>query len=308
MTESGADGDAGIQRKWLYTNAPRTLHHISDHPYYHINLDTWYYALWEAPNQSVMLGALDLGERPLTAAQGVGTFIAYQVAAFRDAFADIFHPTVVRVNYKPQLSGVVGSLFEFPAPETQEDVQAIQTALERSAYEGITGLTIPFSMWATIRDDSGRLTDVWLPAAGQVWYPVEYTAGYISTPPIVTYLLTPSAKAGLAHWTVDLECNVASLFRRTNAPALALARGGWRKWLQTHPIGVESGDEDDGRSGDDEEEWDGDGDGIITLMNPPLGTPPDNQELYERNMPRLRAAVKRWEEALGVSFAWSGTL
>lgn len=107
------------------------------------------------------MGRAALGDGPLTAAQGVAAF----VKDFCDAFTELFSPVAVRVGYKPRLSGVGLPVLNLPAPETEEDVPFIQSALEQSAdvYEGITGMTIGFAMHATVRDNAGRLAQVWLP-------------------------------------------------------------------------------------------------------------------------------------------------
>jgi hypothetical protein len=118
-------------------------------------MDTWYYSEWADPNHTASLGTVALRDGPLTAAQGAADFVARQVALFLDAFSGLFFPTAVRAGYKPHLTGVVSHAFDFLVPETLEDVQVIQTTLERSAYDGIIDLTIEFDIWATVRDPSG---------------------------------------------------------------------------------------------------------------------------------------------------------
>lgn len=249
----------------------------------------------------------------------MAAFVARQVTDFRDAFAGLFRPVAVRVGYKPYLSGVGHPILNLPAPETPADVQAIQTMLEQSAatYEGITFLGIDFMMRATLRDDDGQLAEVWLPYSGEASYRARYFDGYRSNLPqsvAVTYLLTPSAQAGIAPWDVDLHCNFLSLFCADNTEVLARVRGQWQQWLQTHPDGAdgaahESQERENDESGDvAAEREDAYEVYVITLAVPPHGTPPDNRELGARNAPRLRAAVARWEERLGTSFEWAVTL
>ena len=45
--------------------------------------------------------------------------------------------------------------------------------------------------------------------------------------------------------------------------------------------------------------------GSVTLLEPPPGTPETNQDLSERNAPRLRAAIAQWEQVSGHAFEWS---
>jgi hypothetical protein len=151
------------------------------------------------------------------------------------------------------------------------------------------------------------LTENWLPNAGQVWFNAHYIAESIHSFPAVTFLLTPEAKAGIVPWSVRLECNVASLFRFTNAETLARARAYWRQWLEAHPAATDLNDELDedyesdvnDKAGNDDEER------IIALAKPLPVAPLDNQELATKNLPRLRDGVQRWEEALGTPFTWA---
>lgn len=201
MADSTSDTTARAQRRWLYTNVPNAFPGLGDldDPLFHLTMDTWYYSEWADPNHWVSFGTLPLGDGPLRG-QGVAAFVARQVALFLDAFSGVFRPTAVRMWYKPQLTGVVHHAFGFSAPETQEDVQAIQSALEQSAYDGIDWLTIDFEVGATVRDEGGQFTEIWLPYAGTAHYHAHYTDGYSSDPPkygAVTYLLTPEAKAGM---------------------------------------------------------------------------------------------------------------
>jgi hypothetical protein len=297
-----------MQRRQFYTNVLRAFPGLGDLdlPLLHFTMDTWYYAEWADHNHRASLGTLALGDGPLTAAQGSAAFVARQVALFLDAFSGLFFPTAVRVGYKPHLTRVVSHAFDLPVAETQEEVQAIQTALEQSTYDGIINLTVDFDLWATVRDQGGQFTQIWLPDAGTARYHAHYADGYSSDPPrygAVTYSLTPAAKAGRAPWAVDLHCNFISLFRATNAGVLARVRGQWQQWLQTHPLTAELSD-----LGDEAEDHSEQDDEVVTLAMAPHGTSPDNQDLYDRNTPRLRAAIARWEESLGTPFEWAVTL
>lgn len=312
MAEARSDGELGQQRKRLYTYVPTTvLRDVGgDDPYFRLNMDTWYFSEWADPYHFATFGTAALGDGPLTAAQDVVAFVAQQILAFRAAFSGLFRPTSVTVGFKPRLTGVRHISYTFPVPETPEDVQALQTTPEQPAYEGITGFIVGFALQATVRDEHGQLAQVWIPKAGSANYHARYTAGSVSNRPrsvAVTYLLTPSAQAGIAPWTVELECSFLSLFRATNAEVLARVRDRWQRWLEVHPSGTADVPDDE----DDESQGASDGwevDRIVTLAQPPPGTPPDNRDLYERNTPRLHAAVRRWEEKLGAPFEWAVTL
>src|SRR5262249_39165021 len=72
MTESRSAGELGKQRQRLYTNVPTTvLCDVSgDHPYFRLNMDTWYFSEWADPNHWAILGTAAVGDGPLTPAQG----------------------------------------------------------------------------------------------------------------------------------------------------------------------------------------------------------------------------------------------
>src|SRR5262249_54140085 len=211
----------------------------------------WYFSEWDDPNHWAILGTAAVGDGPLTPAQGVVAFVARQVNAFREAFSGLFRPTSMNVRLKPRLSGARSIVHTFPVPETLENVRALQSTLEQStyerltsssagfaglmtvedmqalqttpeqpAYEGITGFSVGCSMYATVRDENRQLTQVWIPDAASAHFHACYTSGSIANPPpsvTVTYLLTPSAQAGIAPWRVELNCSFLSLFRGTNA-------------------------------------------------------------------------------------------
>ena len=162
-----------MRREQRYTNVQRVFLDAGN-PFAGVTMDTWYYsewpgptpsATWASPTPSATLGGAALGDGPLTAAQGVVAFVARQVFAFRESLAGLLRPTHVSVGFRPRLDGVESRPLTFRVPERQEDVQAIQTAMEQYPYEGITSLSIPFAMLATVRDERGWLSQVWLPYA-----------------------------------------------------------------------------------------------------------------------------------------------
>ena len=305
MAESRSDGTPQMPRRWLYTNVPNVFPLLGDDdiPLFHVNMDTWYFKEFGHPNPRALPGRMAIGTGPITKAQGVAAFIARQMATFRDAFSGVFRPASVQVGYTPRLTGIQGSWYDFPAPSTPEEMQALQTGVELATYDGITSLWIRFEMQATVRDERGQFVQLWLPDAGKAFYHAAYRDTSTPNPVPYTSLLTPLAKTGIAPWSVDLRCAFLSLFRETNADVLVQVRDRWQRWLQTHPIGVQLGNDEDrgakGDSSDDQEE-----DYIVTLAVPPPGAPPDNRDLSERNLPRFRTAVARWEERLDSTFEW----
>jgi hypothetical protein len=306
VAESRSDGTRDIQRLRRYTNALTEGYNAGNFPFpfFAVNMDTWYYMVaWADPNH-VTLGALVLADAPLTAAQGVAAFIARQVVAFLDAFAGVFRPVWVQVGYhEPRSNNTIFHAFHFAGPQSPEEGAAIQTALEASAdaYESLVTLRIAYDMRATVRDEHGQFTEIWLPDAGEASYHAHHTAGSLSQY-LAHYgarslsLLAPSAQERIAQWSAKLECNFISLLRESNADMLGRVRTRWQRWLQTHPIDAESDDELE-----DEHENES---YVITLAVPPPATPPDNWDLAERNLPRVRAAVARWEQRLGTPFEW----
>jgi hypothetical protein len=293
-----------MSRRWLYTNIPNVFPLLGDDdlPLFHVNMDTWYYQQFGHPKPFALPGRMDIGNGPITKAQGVAAFIARQVATFLDAFSGVFRPVAVQVGYRPRLTGIQGSWYDFPAPKTLEEVQTLQTGVEQATYDGITSLWIHFEMQATVRDEHGQFLQLWLPDAGWAFYHAAYRDTSAPNPVPHTALLTPLAKTGIAPWSVDLRCAFLSLFRETNAEVLAQVRDRWQRWLQTHPISAQlNKDEDEEVQGDRDKDR---GEYIVTLAVPPRGTPRDNRELSERNMPGFRTAVARWEERLGSPFDW----
>jgi hypothetical protein len=168
-------------------------------------------------------------------------------------------------------------------------------------------MSIACDLLATLRDEQGEYHDRWLPWASYLRYRAGGYRGSSlpDTPGVVAvYPLTPLGEAGRAAWRITLSCDFLSLFRPNNAETLERARAYWRTWLQAHPPSAASED------GESTLEWLGEADGqpleayFITLAEPTDGTPADNQALYERNWPRLHAALQAWERSMQQPFQW----
>ena len=113
--------------KWRYTNAATAFPEVDDLPYFHVNMDTWYYSEWVDPQSPRHPGkGGSWGGSNNAKKQDVGAFIAQQVAAFRDSFSDIFRPALISIGITPKLTGVVHNLRRFSPPVSQEEVEALQ--------------------------------------------------------------------------------------------------------------------------------------------------------------------------------------
>jgi hypothetical protein len=280
-------------------------------------MDTWYWSEWEIDGRDAIIGTVDVGEAPLTLAQGVSAFLVEQVQAFHDQFAGVLRPRALYLYPKSDLTGVGSEQQYFQAPKTAADAQALQDAIDRlTSYrpwvgdvpvDAITGMAIVYDLFATIGDERGAYQDLWLPWAGRMWYHAnDYWQGYI--PPthgvVGTHVLSPLAKVGRAVWDAKLTCDFLSLFRPDNVAVLDRVRAYWQTWLQAHPPGDLPEDDMTHEQLEEAEEKPHEA-YFMTLTEPPDGTPLDNQDLHERNWPRLQAAVQRWERWLQRPFSWS---
>jgi hypothetical protein len=297
-----------------FTNAPTVLRALGATPYFDVSMDTWYWSEWEPNGKVARLGTLRLGEGPLTMARGVSAFVVQHAQAFCTCFAGVLRPSVLYVVFTPKLTGIRSGLKKLGVPATDDEALAVLAAIDHTTdwlpereglpYEGITCWRMTFDLLATVRDEAGAFQERWLPEAGEVCYYARYSGGPVSARGgTAVHRLTPLGKDGRADWTVSVECNVLSLFRRTNTRMLQRVRGYWRTQLQTDSQLTEREHADTGTL-----DVTGQPDALeayfLTLAEPPAGTPADNRALYERNWPRLQAAVQRWERWIERPFHW----
>jgi hypothetical protein len=78
----------------------------------------------------------------------------------------------------------------------------------------------------------------------------------------------------------------------------------WRTWLEAHLPDAAPEDEMLQKLLQEVSERCDDEACVMTLAEPPDGTP-QNQDLYERNWPRLQGAVQRWERWLQSPIRWT---
>jgi hypothetical protein len=304
--------------RWRYINGPTTFAEARLPLFFQLRMDTWYWSESEFNGGGAIIGAVDYGEGSLTVAQGVSAFLVEQVQAFHDQFAGVLRPRALYFYPKPDLTGVGSEQQYFQVPMTAEEALALQGAIDRlTSYrpwvgdvpvDAITGMAIVYDVFVTIRDEQGAYQDLWLPWAGTMWYHAnDYWERYI--PPthgvVGTHALSPLAKAGHAVWDAKLTCDFLSLFRPDNVEVLDRVRSYWRTWLETHPASDLPGDDEITQEQLEEAEVKPDRANFMTLAEPPDGTPSDNQDLCERNWPRLQEAVQRWERWLQRPFRWT---
>jgi hypothetical protein len=252
-----------------------------DNPYLHTRMDTWYYS-----DSVDDVGEMDLGEASLSARNGLGVAATHWLAAWWEGFRGLALPLDVSAPYVKSLRPTV-LLGEHKVIQPDTTPQAVGSWLETITYP-IYQLHIPFDLEVTVRAWDGTLQETRLLRPGFVdlsatgWDPRNWTVDELAEPPVMA-------------WRALMTLDNVSLFRRSNAPVLQRVRRLWkmRRELDPGSGSLEVHTEDDA---------------IVTLADPPPGTPPDNEELYERNAPRLREAIRRWEQATGCPFKWKVSL
>jgi hypothetical protein len=316
VTEDPIVGSIPAAARWRYTNGPTTFAEARVPLFFQLRMDTWYWSESEIDGREALIGAVDLGEAPLTLAQGVSAFLIDQMQAFQEHCCGVLRPRALYLYTLPELTGVGSEQHYFRVPNTAEDAQALQEAIDRlTSYrsgvgdvsvDAIHGMAIISDMFVTIRDERSAYQDLWLPWAGTMWYHAnDYWEGYI--PPthgvVGTHVLSSLAKAGRAVWSAKLASDFLSLFRPDNSEVLDRVRAYWQAWLQGHPSSDLPEDSITQEELEEAEEKPHEA-YVMTLAEPPDETPPDNQDLYERNWPRLQAVLQRWQNGLHRPFEW----
>jgi hypothetical protein len=244
-----------------------------------LRLDTWYYQIDEE------LGHMGLQDGPVTC-EGGPLYLWQQLAGFRDAFADLARlRPVAQVNYQEREPIPAGYWAAAPMESEDAFVRTVETGFR--AHDHI--LQGAYVMWegrAMVRDHSGDLVERWLPDMGFT----RLYAGLNGKP------LRDLTHGQPVQWRAPVYMNFVSLFRRDNTEILTAARDQWKRLQALEPPATVDFDESSPAEL------------IVALADPPAGTPPDNEELYERNTPRLREAIRRWEQATGHPFEWEVSL
>ncbi|WIG58917.1 MAG: hypothetical protein OJF49_001664 [Ktedonobacterales bacterium] len=242
-------------------------------------LDTWYY------DDLAELGAMAIGVGGLKGETQVGVFLARQIRLFAEAFASVASVrNTIRGSYQTTFPSVLGPPFSVESDTLPDLLERLEERVVPLPY--VRGAGIQLDVLASVRDEQGTLRQRWLRNVGSL----RLSAGTTGED------AQRVRDEGLAPWTARLRFGVVSVFQRDNSAVLAEVRENWKQLRQQNP----------------QLTWD-DREGaipplVITLADPPSGTLATNQELYERNAPRLREAIAKWERATGHPFQWAVAL
>lgn len=255
-----------------------------DHPervrIWDVRLDTWYYLADEN------LGRMDLPAGPVTRAGGV-RHLWQQLAAFHAAFAPMarLHP-VAQINYQEREPIPAGYWTRAPLESEAAFVHAVETGF-RAREHILQGGYVEWDGLAMVWDDTtGDVVERWLPDMGHTWLYAGLEGKSL-----------PDLSQGQAvPWWAFVHMNFISLFRRDNSATLAVARAQWKRLRALDPTTTVDRNESSPAEL------------IVALADPPSGAPPDNQDLYAVNAPRLRGAIAQWEQATGQPFQWKTSL
>lgn len=252
--------------------------------YFQFRLDTWYYQEGEE------VGKMQLGEGPLTTSEGVLDFVTTQVYAVRRGLAALLRPHAIHLNYKPSLdSPQTHTLFFGPDDLIAPPDRGFAEFVDFPHF--VVSFSVRCAAWVVLRDNAGDLRDVWLPEAGEVQFFAEWSERYTPRwPPDVTQ--KPSVPPTRVPWVASLDLNILSLFLPDNTTRLALVREAWKRVRAEDPSATAFSNYPDDYF-------------IVTLVEPPTGTPADNRELHSLNALHLYEAISRWEQVSGRKFEWT---
>jgi hypothetical protein len=144
------------------------------------------------------------------------------------------------------------------------------------------GTIIRFDVRATLRGSEGYIGDLWLRNVGGLQIAVR------THDPVHQRAAVSPVVAGIAY----LDLDIVSLFLPDNQAALVQTREEWKRLRAEDPTVTIDPREDPPALV------------AVTLVEPPLSTPLNNQELYTKNGPRLAQAISIWEEITGRPFVW----
>jgi hypothetical protein len=226
---------------------------------------------------------MSLGVAPRTPTLEVAAFVSEQLHAFDEAFVDLFRlEAPVEIGFSaddPRGSDGAVSVAVATPPRQLCDMLPEAVSINR--------VHTTFAVRAAMRDGHGAVEWRWLPGTGRVWLTGARRERASRDDP-------PQGAA----WRARVFVDVLSLFRVDNQEKLGNARRLWSELRAEHSgmttfFDVWPKHEEVPYAG------------IVTLAVPPPGTPRDNRELSELNVPRLRTAVTRWEQATGNPFQWT---
>lgn len=241
-------------------------------------LDTWYFDEEEA------IGHLGLGERPLGGVRIAG-YLSTCISAFSVSFAGFVRVRPhLWIAYRPSLPGVAGGMFGVEGASLPMVLARFEEQVASLPY--VVSVNVRFDVRLVLRDAAGELGDEWLHNVGSLMLAVRLPQEGMQR----------AANYSTGPWMAHIELMVASLFRRDNSEALRQVRERWQQLRAERPDAT----------------WDDASELVaplvVTLANPPPGTPPSNEELSQANLPRLLAAIANWENMIGQPFIWTAQL
>lgn len=249
-------------------------------PFLHMEMDTWYNLDEEA------VGTLEVGHGPVAMETGAIDFVWEQLVTVRDAFTQFpFASQFARIGYhtfKPHRSGNLVDI--------RIDTQADFVADIRRVLHAPTDTIDQFFVWldgiVAVRNEAGTLSEHRLPYVGRIWFRAHDAIRRFIDGGYGTH----------GQWQATFTMDFLSLFRRDNRELLRQVRARWQQLREQDPDVTRDKDEASPVAG------------IIALAALSPTVPPTNQELYDRNAPRLRQAIAAWEQAIHSTFRWQVSL
>ena len=236
-----------------------------------LHIDTWYF-----DNAIGPLGHMELSEIATVDRLNMRAFLSEQLENFSDAFSPFVRLlTDAWLSYRPPSQG--RRTFSLNVP-----IDRLAVVTEQIPDASITGAIVRFDVLVTLRGPDGYIGETWLKNVGDL-----QLSGYISQ--AASQFSGNSVKAS---GKATLQLDVASLFLPDNQATLTQTREEWRHLRGIDPTVTIDLREDSPMPP------------VVTIVDPPPSTPSDNQELYERNRPRLDTAITVWEESTGHPFVW----
>lgn len=236
-----------------------------------LHIDTWYY-----DNAINPLGHMDLRKIGTKDHLDTGAFLAQQAETFSEAFSGLVQlHTIARVGYRPPEERIRS----FALNSSMDRLTALAQELPGAI---ILGSIIRFDVLVTLRGPDGYIGDIWLRNVGDL----QLFGGIVEPPP------QSSGNSARAAGHAILQLDVASLFMSDNQTTLVQTRNQWKRIREIDPTVTIDLREDSPASP------------VVTLVDPPSSTPLDNQELFEKNGPRLAQAISIWEDRTRCPFIW----
>jgi hypothetical protein len=247
------------------------FYHPEDVDFFRIPLDTWYYA------ESDDIGRMALPHEPITDKSLVNQYLLDQLILLADAFAPLFRVRgILRVGSPGPAGSTRYENLHLEAHEMPTTIQHLRDTDPERPYSVANAANL--DGYLMLHDAAGTYQRRVVRSVGRVLlYPNRGIQGKY---------------AGLSQFAT-LSLNILALFRPDNSQVLEALRSRWKMLQATDPQITVDSEESTGIAF------------LVTLVDPPAGTPPGNGDLYERHWPRLLEAIRRWEEREGSTFQWA---